>query len=247
MNEKVIFITGSAKRLGASTARYLHELGANIVLHCNQSVIEAQDLLDELNSNRANSSKLVVADFCDRQALLAAGQQAIAAFGRIDVLINNASAFYPTPLGTIDEQQWNELVCSNMQAPLYLSQLLQQQLITNQGVVINIADIHADRPLKDHTVYCMAKAALVSMTKSLANEMAPKVRVNAVAPGAILWPSSQLSKQDKISILEQIPLARLGTERDIASAIAFLINASYITGQVLTVDGGRSIAASNKA
>ncbi len=245
--QKVAFITGSAKRIGANTAKHLHKLNYNIVLHCNHSEHEAMALLSELNLQRENSAALVKGDLSDCAALEVLANEAIAAFNRLDVLINSASSFYPTPMGTITQQDWHSLVGSNMQAPLYLSQLCQQHLAKNQGVIINMVDIHAERPLKDHTLYCMAKAALVTMTKSLAQELAPDIRVNGVAPGAILWPEHELTGDEKSTILQQIPAGRLGTAEDIAGAIEYLISAQYVTGQILSVDGGRSISSSSKA
>ncbi|WJG07972.1 pteridine reductase [Aliiglaciecola sp. LCG003] len=242
MQNKVVFITGSAKRIGAYTAQYLHNCGYNIVLHCHRSQDAGLNLMASLNKLRSDSAKLVQGDLTDPSVVAEIAKAAIDAFGRLDVLVNNASSFYSTPVGTIEESDWQALIGSNAQAPLFLTQACEKQLEKNQGVVINMADIHAQKPLKGHTVYCMAKAALVSMTQSLAQELAPTIRVNAVAPGAILWPEKELSDKDKENMLKHIPLGRLGQEHDIAQAIKFLIDASYITGQVLAVDGGRSIA-----
>ncbi|GAB2683625.1 pteridine reductase [Aliiglaciecola aliphaticivorans] len=242
MENKVVFITGSAKRLGAYSAKFLHNLGYRIVLHCHHSIEQVKDLSTQLNEKRADSAKWVQGDLCNLKELNRVAQSAIDAFGRIDVLINNASAFYPTPLNNFNSTDWQALMGSNAQAPLFLIQKLQKQLIQNQGVVINMVDIHAQRPLSGHTIYCMAKAALVTLTQSLAQELAPQVRVNGVAPGAILWPDTALPENEKSAILSQIPLRRLGSEKDISEAIAFLISASYVTGQILAVDGGRSIA-----
>lgn len=247
MTNKVAFITGSAKRLGANTAAHLHNLGFNVILHCNTSPDEATQLLERLNTIRANSAQLVQGDLCDERQLQQIAEQAVNAFGRLDALINNASAFYPTPVGSITELDWQVLVGSNMKAPLFLSQFCHDMLAQNQGVIINMVDIHADRPLKEHTVYCMAKAALVAMTKSLAQELAPHVRVNGVAPGAILWPEHQLEENDKETILSHIPLQKTGCPQDIAQAIGFLAQAQYVTGQILAVDGGRSISSTSKA
>lgn len=247
MTNKAAFITGSAKRIGAATARRLHEESFDVVIHCNQSTDAANHLAEQLNTLRANSCKVVQGDITDMNALASLAEQACNAFGRLDVLVNNASAFYPTPLGHITLTDWHALVGSNMQAPLFLSQFCHKQLAANQGVIINMVDIHAERPLKDHTVYCMAKSALVTMTHALAQDLAPEVRVNGVAPGAILWPEQPLSEADKRGILDSIPLGRCGTPEDIADTIAFLVNAHYITGQIIAVDGGRSIASSAKA
>lgn len=247
MTNKVAFITGSAKRLGANTARHLHNQGFNIVLHCQHSIRAGETLCAELNSIRENSAALICADLCDMSQLDVLADSAYRAFGQLDVLINNASAFYPTPVGSITQEDWQSLVGSNMQAPLFLSQHCVKYLAVNHGVIINMTDIHAERPLKDHTVYCMAKAALVAMTKSLAQELAPEIRVNAVSPGAILWPESQLVDDEKNQILRQIPLQQTGSPDDIAQAIDYLINAPYVTGQILAIDGGRSIASTSKA
>lgn len=247
MTSKVAFITGSAKRIGACTARLLHQSGYNIVIHCLSSKEQAEQLSDELNSVRDSSSTVIQGNLTDLKLLPNMAQQAINAFGRLDVLINNASAFYPTPMGTATLSDWNSLVGSNAQAPFFLSQLLKDELIKNHGCIVNMTDIHAAKPLSNHTVYCMAKSALVTMTQSLAKELAPEVRVNAVSPGAILWPEQPLKETDKQQILSEIPLDRLGTEQDIAETIKFLISSSYITGQILAVDGGRSLGANSKA
>ena len=247
MSSKVAFITGSAKRIGACVAEHLHRLGFNLVLHCNQSLTSAKILQEKLNYARADSAALVTGDLCEMSQLEEIANQAIEAFGRLDVLINNASAFYPTPIGAVQQADWHVLMGSNTQAPLFLSQLCQKQLKQNQGVIINMVDIHAERPLKDHTLYCMAKAALATMTQSLAQELAPEVRVNGVSPGAILWPETPLTESQQQEVLSEIPAARLGSPQDIADTIAFLIKASYITGQIIAVDGGRSIASGSVA
>jgi pteridine reductase len=247
MSRKVAFITGSAKRIGACTAKHLHQLGFNIVIHCHHSRGEALALMDELNTLRIDSCKLVEGDICELNTLELIAQQAQQAFGRLDVLINNASSFYPTPMGSITPLNWQQLVGSNMQAPLFLSQFCLKQLKENHGVIVNMLDIHAERPLNNHTLYCMAKAALVSMTKSLAVELAPEIRVVGVAPGAILWPEQTLQEEDKQQVMQQIPAKRMGTPEDIAQAIVFLVQASYVTGHILTVDGGRSQASMSKA
>lgn len=246
MENKVTLITGGAKRIGAHTAKYLHSFGSNIVVHCNKSRLEAETLCSDLNKIRAKSAMLVQGDLSDLSSIERIGQQAIDSFGRLDVLINNASSFYPTPMGTITNKDWQSLVGSNMQGPLFLSQYCTQALTQNTGVIINMVDIHAARPLKDHTLYCMAKSALVTMTQSLALELAPDIRVNGVAPGAILWPEAQINEEDKQQILNQVPAQRLGTMQDIAHAIKFLIEASYVSGQIIAVDGGRSISSYTK-
>jgi len=246
MSTKVAFITGSAKRIGASTATYLHNKGFNIVLHCHHSVSEAETLQVSLNSQRENSARLVVANLCEIDDLGLLAEQVVGAFGRLDVLVNNASSFYPTPMGDITQSHWHDLFGSNVQAPLFLAQHLAENLTVNKGVIINMVDIHADRPLQQHTVYSMAKSALVTMTKSLAIELAPDIRVNGVAPGAILWPEQALSDADKKQVLQQIPAKTLGTPEDIAQAIHYLCEAKYVTGQIIAVDGGRSVVSSHK-
>lgn len=246
MENKVAFITGSAKRIGAYTAKHLHSFGANIVVHCNESRLDAEKLCTQLNHIRAKSAMLVQGNLAEVANIQRIGQQAIDSFGRLDVLINNASSFYPTPVGSISEKDWQSLVGSNMQGPLFLTQYCSQALAQNNGVIINMVDIHAQRPLKAHTLYCMAKSALVTMTQSLAIELAPEIRVNGIAPGAILWPEMELNEQDKQHILAQIPAQRLGSMHDIAHAIKFLIDASYVSGQIIAVDGGRSISSQTK-
>lgn len=243
----VVFITGSAKRLGAHSASYLHQRGYNIVLHYHHSADAAQALTEKLNSQRAHSAYCIQGDLADAQSIEQLAEHAQQAFGRLDVLINNASAFYPTPFGHISHNDWQALVGSNMQGPLFLSQACLSSLEQSKGQIINMLDIHAERPLKHHTLYCMAKAALVSMTYSLAQELAPDIRVNGVSPGAILWPSTGLSAHDQQAVLQEIPLGTLGTPDDIAQAIDYLLNAPYVNGQIIKVDGGRSIASHSKA
>ncbi len=244
---KVSFITGSAKRLGAHTAKYLHEREFNVVIHCQHSRLEGETLCKELNSIREKSAVLVQGDLSDTTTIERVAHQAIDSFGRLDVLVNNASSFYPTPIGSITLDDWQSLVGSNMQGPLFLSQHCHAALAEHQGTIINMVDIHAAKPLKNHTLYCMAKAALVTMTQSLALELAPDIRVNGVAPGAILWPEHDISAQDKANILQDIPIQRLGQMDDIAQTIHFLTEARYITGQIIAVDGGRSISSHAKA
>lgn len=247
MSPKVVLLTGSAKRIGAFTAQYLHQLGWNIVLHYNQSEQQATELAKQMNAARAESVKLVQGALNSVQDIEHVAKQAIKAFGKLNALINNASSFYPTPIGSISENDWTNLVGSNMQAPLFLAQYCNATLQKNNGVIINMVDIHAAKPLSKHTLYCMAKSALVMMTQSLAQELAPNVRVNGVAPGAILWPESTISEEDKKQVLELVPLKKLGSMQDIAQAIDYLLNAQYVTGQIITVDGGRSIASHVKA
>lgn len=244
---KVALITGSAKRIGKQTAITLHNQGFDIVVHCNKSAKEAQDLVDHLNGIRANSASYIQANLNEHQAVLDLASQAKSAFGRLDVLVNNASTFYPTEVDTVTEEVWDDLFASNLKAPFFLSQVLAKELDKNQGVIVNIVDIHADRPLKGYPVYCTAKAGLVMLTKSLSRELAPNIRVNAVAPGPILWHDNDLTEQDKTQVLDEVLLKRLGSPINIAEAILYLIQADYVTGHILAVDGGRSIYGGDKA
>ncbi|HEY0719785.1 MAG TPA: pteridine reductase [Gammaproteobacteria bacterium] len=239
---KVVLITGAAHRIGATTARLLHGAGANIVLHYRQSKAGAEQLQTALNEQRANSVALVQGDLLDMARLEEIVQEAHAAWGRLDVLINNASTFYPTPVGTITVQQWDDLLGSNLKAPLFLAQAAAQYLKQARGCIVNIVDIHAERPLREYPVYSVAKAGLVMLTKSLACELGPEVRVNAIAPGAILWPENEMDETTKAKILDRTFLKRQGNPEDIARAALFLIrDADYTSGQVLNVDGGRSL------
>ena len=244
---KVALITGSAKRIGKQTAITLHNRGYNLVIHCNNSSAEAEQLVSQLNAQRQNSAAYLQADLTHNHEVLALAVQAVEVFGRIDVLVNNASSFYPTPVADVNEHQWQDLFGSNVKAPFFLSQQLQPELKRNKGVIINIVDIHADKPLKGYSVYCMAKSALVMMTKSLAIEFAPEIRVNAVAPGPILWHDNGLSPQDKSQVIDQVLLNRLGDPDNIAEAVSYLIQAEFVTGHILTVDGGRSLTGSENA
>lgn len=239
---KVVLITGAAHRIGATTARTLHAAGANIVLHYRQSRDGAQALQDELNAIRPDSVALVQADLLEIHTLENLAREAHAAWGRLDVLINNASTFYPTPVGGISETHWDDLIGTNLKAPLFLSQAAAPYLKAERGCIVNIVDIHAERPLREHPVYSMAKAGLVMLTKSLACELGPDVRVNAVAPGAILWPENDMDEGTKERIISRTFLKRQGNPHDIARAVLFLArDAHYTSGHVLTVDGGRSL------
>lgn len=237
---KVVLITGAAQRIGAAIARMLHGEGMNLVLHYRSSRTEALALQRELNARRADSVLLVHADLLAVSGLPTLVNQALEAWGRLDVLVNNASTFYGTPVGRITEQAWDDLFGTNARAPLFLAQAAAPHLRARQGCIVNIADIHGDRPLKDHAVYSMAKAALVMMTRALASDLGPQVRVNAVAPGAILWPREGVDEVTKQRIVSRTFLKRKGDPQDIAKAVRFLIrDADYMSGQVLTVDGGR--------
>ena len=238
---KVALITGAAHRIGAVTARQLHAEGMNILLHYRNSRKAADALQSELNAQRADSVHLIQADLHETNKLPALVDHAIQIWGQLDVLINNASSFYATPVGAVTESQWDDLIGSNLKAPFFLSQAAAPYLQQQHGCIVNIVDIHAERPLKKFPVYSMAKAGLVMLTKSLACELGPEVRVNAVAPGAILWPEN-LGESEKEKIISRTFLKRQGAPEDIAGAILYLIrDAGYMSGQVLTVDGGRSL------
>jgi pteridine reductase len=236
----VVFITGAGKRVGAALASMLHEKGYSIALHYRHSAIEAEALATKLNTQRANSCILLQADLnshIERDALI---PQIIKHFGRLDVLINNASSFSPTPIGSASDSHWDDLFNSNARAPFFLSQTAAPHLREHHGCIVNIADIFGVSPKPQHTVYCMAKAALLMMTKSLALELAPNVRVNAIAPGAILWPEGGANESSKNAILQATPLARMGSIDDICQTALYLIEqAQFTTGQVIAVDGGR--------
>lgn len=240
--KKNILITGAAKRIGANCAQHLHSQGHNILLHYHASQREAEQLCDKLNNIRADSALLCQANLRNMGEISQLGQAACTNWGGIDVLINNASAFYPTPFADISEAQWDELLDSNLKAPFFLAKALTETLTKRRGCIVNIVDIHAERGMPGYSAYSISKAGLVAMTKVLAKELSPAVRVNAVAPGAIIWPETDLSEQGKNEILQKVPLASTGTPGDIAKAVAYLINdADYVTGQILTVDGGRTL------
>lgn len=240
---RVALITGAAQRLGAATARHLHENGWRVLLHCRLSRERAAELAVEFNAVRRDSCRVLQADLARSEEMQRLAEEAEAAWGRMDALVNNASSFYPTPIGETTGEQWEDLFASNARAPFFLAQALAPALRRQQGAIVNLIDIHAERPLRHHTVYCMAKAAHSMLTRSLAKELAPEVRVNGVAPGAILWPSSgQPDAGVQQEVLAGIPLQRLGEPADIARTIAFLLeDAPYITGQIIAVDGGRSL------
>ncbi len=234
---KVALVTGASRRIGAEIVRTLHRAGMRLCLHYRSSREDAEFLADELNAARANSAKLIRADLSETSALVGLVGTCVEHFGRLDLLVNNASTFYPTPIGSITEKDWDILLASNLKAPLFLSQAAAEPLAVNQGSIINIVDIHAERPMKNHTVYSIAKSGLLALTKSLARELGPDIRVNGVAPGAILWPENGEARAD---ILNRIPLKRSGKPEDIAAAVLFLFrDATYVSGHMLPVDGGR--------
>ncbi len=239
---KNVLITGAAKRIGAACARLLHSEGCNVFLHYRSSETEAQQLCAELNQQRPNSAKIMQADLLNMAELEAVASAACLAWGGIDVLVNNASSFYPTAVTDVTERQWDELMGSNLKAPFFLAKALAKTLADNNGCIVNIVDIHAERGLSGYPVYSIAKAGLAAMTKVLAKELGPTIRVNGVAPGAILWPDNDLSESAKLEILRRVTLKRSGEPVDIAKAVLFLVkDADYITGQILTVDGGRTL------
>ena len=238
----VALITGAARRVGAEVARTLHQAGINLALHYRRSAEPAQALADELQASRPDSVLLVSGDLLDLDIIPGLIEDTVAHFGRLDYLINNASSFYPTPIGEITPQHWDDLIGTNLRAPLFLAQAAAPHLRRSRGAIVNMVDIHADRPLKDHSVYVIAKAGVAMLTRSLARDLGPEVRCNGIAPGAILWPENGLSDADRQQMLDHIPLARRGDPADIASTMLFLLrDADYISGQVLAVDGGRSV------
>ncbi len=239
---KVILVTGAARRVGATIARMLHAEGANVCIHYRGSRDEANELVAQLLRERPDSAVALSADLDAPSARRKLIDQASARWNRLDVLVNNASGFYPTPVESATEQQWDELINSNVRAPFFLAQAAMPHLKKTSGCIINIVDIHAERPLKEHPVYCIAKAGLAMMTKSLALEMGPEIRVNGVAPGAILWPEAGIENGVKAEIVRRTALKRQGAPEDIARAVRYLISdATYTTGQILAVDGGRSL------
>lgn len=242
LSNQTVLVTGAARRIGAAIARRLHECGARVAIHYRGSSEDATALIAELNHQRPDSAAGFQLDLRETEALPGLVADVLAWGESLDILVNNASSFFPTPPGAISHENWEELMGSNLKAPLFLSQAAIPALRESSGVIINIVDIHAKRPLRDHTVYGSAKAGLAMLTRSLAKDLAPGIRVNGVAPGAILWPEDGMSDTIKESILDQVPLGRPGTPADIADCVLFLASeADYITGQVIAVDGGRSI------
>lgn len=242
MQGKTAIVTGAARRIGAAIARRLHASGANVLLHYRGAETEAASLEAELNALRAKSASRVKADLLAPIAPRSLISTAMERFGRLDVLVNNASSFYPTPVGSIEAGHWDDLIGSNLRAPLFLAQEAAPELRQRSGAIVNIVDIHAERPLKDYIVYSIAKAGLAAMTRALALELGPAVRVNGVAPGAIAWPEDgQFPPPERGRIVGTTPLARLGKPEEIARAVHFLATAPFISGQILAVDGGRSV------
>ncbi|MCZ8528401.1 pteridine reductase [Alteromonas sp. PRIM-21] len=237
----VAMITGAAKRIGAAMACKLHNEGYRIIIHYGHSKDDAFALAEKLNSQRPDSAACLQANLCNSDEVKALGKKALDVWGQLDVLVNNASSFYPTPVGDISEDDWDSLVGSNVKGPLFLSQALAPALEANKGCIINMVDMHIDRPLPSHSVYLIAKSGLASLTQSLAIDLAPNVRVNGIAPGAILWPEREMDDAEKDKLLSSIPLGELGTPEDIANTLSFLVSAAYITGQIIYVDGGRGL------
>lgn len=239
---KVALITGASKRIGATIAKTLHDSDYNIIIHYGNSREQALELAATLNLQRNNSAICVQGDLLSVASITALADKAVSAWGGVDVLINNASSFYPTPLATATEKDWDDLMGSNLKGPFFLTRQLTTTLQARRGSIVNIIDIHADKPLPNHPIYCMAKAGLAMMTKSLAKDLAPDIRVNGVSPGAILWPETAAESQAQSAILAKIPLTTIGETSDIAKAVKFLVvDAPYVTGQILAVDGGRSL------
>jgi pteridine reductase len=253
LTEKSALVTGAANRLGAQIARTLHQNGANLIIHYRRSAAAALALADELNQQRDESALAIPADLATDSGIDDLAEQACNAFGGLHILVNNASSFYPTRFGEIDRQAWDDLIASNYRAPLFLAQACYPSLKSNHGCIINMLDIYASRPLNQHSVYCSAKAANRSLVESLALELAPEVRVNGIAPGAILWPEKTESNktgsnktehdaadsEQQREMLQRIPLSRLGGAQVIADTALFLATNDYITGEVIRVDGGQ--------
>lgn len=242
LEEKVILVTGAARRIGAAIVTCLQQNGARVAIHFRGSSDEAARLADTLNAVRPDSASVFQADLLHTGAIASLVDEVVAWGGRLDGLVNNASTFYPTPVGQITEDDWHDLVGSNFKAPLFLSQAAAPHLARTGGSIVNLVDIHARRPLRNHPVYGPAKAGLAMLTLSLAKDLAPAIRVNGVSPGAILWPEDGMSDAAQQSILRQVPLERAGHPDDIAGCVLYLMrDAPYVTGQIIAVDGGRSI------
>jgi pteridine reductase len=241
---KVVLVTGGAKRVGAAICRRLHGAGAELFVHYRSAQEEARALQAELNAKRMNSLALAQADLLKVTAPSELVKAAVKEFGRLDAVINNASSFYPTTVGEITEKEWDDLIGTNLKAPLFLAQAAAAELKKYHGCIVNIIDIHAELPMKNHAVYTAAKGGLLALTRALARDLAPEIRVNGVAPGTILWPDDEAWRDEvaRQRIINQTALKRIGEPEDIAAAVQFLVaDAPYITGQVIAVDGGRSI------
>jgi pteridine reductase len=240
---KTVLITGGARRVGAAIARELHGAGANLVVHYRRSGQEADALVSELNAARSGSAASFQSDLLDLDRLPELPAFAVGRFGGLDVLVNNASTFYETPIGKVTATAWDDLLGTNLKVPLFLSQAAMPALKKSRGLILNIVDIHGQRPLRNYTVYCAAKAGLHMLTRSLAKELGPDIRVNGISPGPVLWPEQGGDEQMRAKIIQRTILQRMGTPEDIArTALFFAASAPFITGQVLAVDGGRSVA-----
>jgi pteridine reductase len=240
---KTVLITGGARRVGAAIARELHRAGANLAIHFRNSARDAATLAAELNDRRPKSAATIRADLLDIGNLGALVEFTLRHFGALDVLVNNASTFYPTKIGEITPAAWDDLLGTNLKVPLFLSQAAAPALRRSRGLILNIVDIHALRPLRDYPVYCAAKAGLQMITRSLAKELGPEIRVNGISPGPVLWPEGHSDEKARAKIIERTVLKRMGSPEDIArTALFFAASAPFITGQVLAVDGGRSVA-----
>ena len=239
---KTILITGAAKRIGREMALSFFSKGWDIVIHYNGSKEEAEALADKMNFERSNSAMIAQANLDNANEVEKLAEKILSKNGSIDALINNASTFYPTPVGTFSEENWNALMGSNLKAPLFLIQSLHKELEKNKGFIINVTDINVDRALVNHSIYLAAKSGLQTLTKSLAKELAPYIRVNAIAPGAILEPpNTEWTSEQKNNIINAVPMKRMGTEKDIVDAAIYLSEAEYVTGQILNIDGGKSL------
>ena len=235
-------VTGAARRIGACIAETLHQRGCDVFLHYNQSSGEVMQMAEKLNQSRPDSATIVQAGLGNSDEIMKLAEQVRSHAGQLDLLVNNASRFFPTSVGATTAQQWDDLMDSNLRGPYFLTQSLLPELTAANGSVVNILDVHAVRPMREHAVYCMAKAGLQMMTLALAKDLGPQIRVNGVAPGAILWPEAESTPEIQQKILDKTVIGKAGKPEDIASAVAYLgLDAPYVTGQVLAVDGGRSL------
>lgn len=239
--QPVALVTGSARRIGAVIVQTLHAAGYRVVVHCRHSRQDADRLVAGLDQQRRDSAVVIAADLAVQGEAARLVEHAVRQWGRLDLLVNNASSFFPTPIGNTGEEQWDDLIGSNLRAPFFLSQAAAPHLAKRRGAIVNIIDVHAERPLAEHAVYCAAKAGLHMLTRAMAKDLGPGVRVNGVAPGAILWPESGVSEAGRQAIVAATPLQRTGSPQDVADAVLFLARGEFITGQVLAVDGGRSL------
>ena len=239
---RTILITGAAKRIGREMAKAFFDRGWDIIIHFNNSIEDALSLADQMNAQRSNSALIIQANLDHAKDIEKLADQALSKNSRIDALINNASTFYPTPIGTFTEDNWEALMGSNLKAPLFLIQAFCEELKKNNGFIINVTDINVDKALINHSIYLAAKSGLQTLTRALAKELAPDIRVNAIAPGAILEPPNvESTSEQKNKIINSVPMARMGTEKDIVDAAIYLSEAEYVTGQILNIDGGKSL------